>query len=71
MASEGSLVRHTTSAGKRKKDTALQYLGAKMSLLDWSFQGQLQDNESIVPVQPDVAQKYILSGALSVATNYL
>lgn len=76
MASGELQTLRNTSAGKWTADTELQFLGAKLFLLGWSFQGHLHDNELSIPVprtapKPNVTQKLIFHEALSSATNYI
>ena len=76
MASGELETLRTTSVGRRTAETELQFLGAKLFLLGWAFQGQLQDNEPSIPgprtaPEPNVTQKLILHEALSAATNYI
>lgn len=76
MASGEFETLRTTSIGRWTADTELQFLGAKLFLLGWSFQGQRQDNEPPIPgtrtaAEPNVTQKLILHEALSSATNYI
>lgn len=66
----------STSVGRWTAETELQFLGARLFLLGWSFQGQLQGNEPSVPVpstapEPNITQKLILHEALKSATNYI
>ncbi|KAL9074316.1 MAG: hypothetical protein Q9161_002302 [Pseudevernia consocians] len=76
MASGEFQTIRTTSVGKWTADTELQYLGAQLFLLGWSFQGQRQYSEPSIPAprtasEPNVTQKLILHEALSSATNYI
>ncbi|CAF9919818.1 MAG: hypothetical protein ALECFALPRED_001313 [Alectoria fallacina] len=76
MASGELQTLRTTSVGRWTADTELQFLGAKLFLLGWSFQGQPHDNEPSILVRrtasaPNVTQKLILYEALSTATNYI
>lgn len=76
MASSELQTLRTTSVGIWTADTELQFLGGKLFLLGWSFQGKPQDNEPSILVagtapEPNVTQKLILYEALSAATNYI
>ena len=76
MASDELETLRSTSVGKWTADTELQFLGAKLFLLGWSFQGQLQGIEPSISAsrttpEPNVTQKLILHEALTAATHYI
>ena len=76
MASGELETLRSTSAGNWTAETELQFLGAKLFLIGWSFQGQLQDNEPSISAsrkdpEPKITQKLILHEALTAASNYI
>lgn len=76
MASGELETLRSTSAGNWPAETELQFLGAKLFLLGWSFQGQLQDNwpsksASRKAPEPEITQNLILHDALTAAASYI
>lgn len=66
----------STRAGNWTAETELQFLGAKLFLLGWSFQGQVHDKWPSISAlgkvpEPKITQKLILHEALTAATNYI